>query len=121
MLEFVGTGNCNDQNNNEGCLFDGGDCCGPNVNTQTCVLCICYEDLNCDAPMHLVGNGICNDEANSQGCNYDDGDCCGACANTEDCTECVCHEEPALDLSCKLSFQVNKNHNNLIPFNISRL
>ena len=85
------------------CLFDGGDCCGSDVNTDFCTLCICYEDLNCGAPMELIGNGLCNDEANNAECNYDGGDCCGACVNTEYCTECVCHEgeEPAIDLSCK--------------------
>ena len=66
---------CDDQNNNEGCLFDGGDCCRPNVNTQFCTLCFCHEDLNCDAPMELIGNGVCNDEANNEHCNYDSGDC----------------------------------------------
>ena len=100
---WVGDEQCDDETNNEGCLFDGGDCCGPNVNTDYCTLCVCHEYLNCDASMELVGNGLCNDEVNNADCNYDGGDCCGACGiNTEDCTECVCHEggEPALDLSC---------------------
>ena len=113
---WVGDGYCDDETNNDGCLFDGGDCCGPDVNTQYCTLCICNEDLNCDAPMELIGNGICNDEANSQGCNYDGGDCCAACVNTQNCTECICHEggEPTtLDLSCKSSISIisKKNHN----------
>ena len=100
---MVGDGYCDDETNTDGCLFDGGDCCGPDVKTKSkpCTLCICYED--CDAPMDLVGNGLCNDETNNAECSYDGGDCCGACVNTEDCTECVCHVggEPALDLSCK--------------------
>ena len=100
----VGDGYCDDQNNNEGCYFDGGDCCGSYVNTEFCTLCLCYEDFeNCNAPMELIGNGLCNDEVNNVDCGYDGGDCCGACVNTEHCTECVCHGEgePALDLSCK--------------------
>ena len=100
---WIGDGNCDDETNNEDCLFDGGDCCGPNVNKDFCTLCVCYEDLKCDAPMELIRNGFCNDESNKEGCNYDGGDCCGACVNTEQCTECVCHEggQPVLDLSCK--------------------
>ena len=39
---WIGDGWCDDENNNEGCHFDGGDCCGPNVNTQYCIECICY-------------------------------------------------------------------------------
>ena len=73
---YVRDSHCDDQNNNEGCLFDGGDCCGSNVNTDFCTLCICYEDLNCGAPMELIGNGLCNDEANNVECYYDGGDCC---------------------------------------------
>ena len=98
---YIGTGFCIDQNNNEACNYDGGDCCLPDGNTDFCTLCICHE--HCDAPLELIGNGVCNDEANNVDCKYDGGDCCGACINTEQCTECVCHEEgkPALDLSCK--------------------
>ena len=32
-----------DENNNDGCNFDGGDCCGPNVNTTYCKVCQCLE------------------------------------------------------------------------------
>ena len=39
---YIGDGWCDDENNNESCGFDGGDCCGPNVNTQYCTECICY-------------------------------------------------------------------------------
>ena len=38
----IGDGKCHDMNNNEGCYYDGGDCCGSNVNTQECTECICY-------------------------------------------------------------------------------
>ena len=34
---------CDDVNNNEACSFDGGDCCGPNVNTDWCTECLCLE------------------------------------------------------------------------------
>ena len=36
-------GYCDDENNNEACFFDGGDCCGSNVNTQYCTECQCLE------------------------------------------------------------------------------
>ena len=38
-----GDGYCDDVNNNEACFFDGGDCCGSNVNTQYCTECLCLE------------------------------------------------------------------------------
>ena len=36
-------GYCDDINNNEACTFDGGDCCGPNTNTQYCTDCSCLD------------------------------------------------------------------------------
>ena len=32
-----------DENNNEECGWDGGDCCGDNVNTQYCSACECLD------------------------------------------------------------------------------
>ena len=100
---IIGDGGCDDETNNEGCSYDGGDCCGSNVNTQYCTECICFEYMDCTAPLALIGNSICNDETNNAGCGYDGGDCCGDCVNTDFCTECTCHDEGALplDLSCK--------------------
>ena len=34
---------CHDENNNCGCEWDGGDCCGENVNTQFCSACECLD------------------------------------------------------------------------------
>ena len=39
---WIGDGYCDDETNNAGCHFDGGDCCGVNVITQYCNECICY-------------------------------------------------------------------------------
>jgi len=39
--EWIGDGNCDDENNNAKCKFDGGDCCGSNVNKQFCSDCTC--------------------------------------------------------------------------------
>ena len=33
-----------DIHNNLDCTYDGGDCCGSNVNTQYCTVCLCLED-----------------------------------------------------------------------------
>jgi hypothetical protein len=100
---WIGDGQCDDATNNQECHFDGGDCCGYNVNTLHCMECICFEDLSCDAPLALIGDGVCDDEANIAGCSYDGGDCCGDCANTDLCNECTCHDGGAmpLDISCK--------------------
>ena len=100
-LDKVGTGKCTDVANNARCGFDGGDCCGVNINTDFCTECICYEELNCAAPLDLIGNGFCNDESNNEDCNYDGGDCCGSCANTEYCSDCLCHAGSPMNMDCK--------------------
>ena len=65
----VGDGLCNDENNNEECSYDFGDCCQAS---------------------DLVGNFICNDEANHPECNFDGGDCCLTIKNTDYCSQCLC-------------------------------
>ena len=42
--EHIGDRWCNDENNNAGCGYDGGDCCGPNVKTQRCSDCQCLGE-----------------------------------------------------------------------------
>ena len=39
--EHKGDGLCDDGNNHAGCDFDGGDCCGFNVDTSFCNECAC--------------------------------------------------------------------------------
>ena len=41
--EWKGDGYCDDDNNNAGCDFDGGDCCGDNVKKEFCSECKCYQ------------------------------------------------------------------------------
>ena len=41
---YIGDGWCDDENNNNGCGFDGGDCCGPDVKTQYCSECECLGE-----------------------------------------------------------------------------
>ena len=38
---LLGDGYCDDEANNENCNFDGGDCCGPCINTKYCIECEC--------------------------------------------------------------------------------
>ena len=37
----IGNGFCDDATNNEVCEWDGGDCCGDNVNNLFCNVCRC--------------------------------------------------------------------------------
>merc|ERR1712227_1111950 len=120
--DWVGDGYCDDMTNNKECNFDGGDCCGPNVNRRYCIVCQCYkpckignkeldhEDFDgCSSEEEventenmfsgegclnpsLVGDGYCDDATNTFNCNYDGGDCCGSYINTEYCSECQCLE-----------------------------
>ena len=39
--QWVGDGLCDDLANTIDCNFDGGDCCGPNVDTTYCTYCVC--------------------------------------------------------------------------------
>ena len=43
-VSWVGDGYCDDINNNIECNYDGGDCCGDNVNTQYCEVCQCISE-----------------------------------------------------------------------------
>merc|ERR1712048_894962 len=50
---YKGDGNCDDENNNCGCEYDGGDCCeqsakGGKVKTQYCKDCKCLDPKLCD-------------------------------------------------------------------------
>ena len=52
-LELIDNDVCNDEVNNAGCNFDGGDCCGACINTNICSACVCHaeaataSDLSC--------------------------------------------------------------------------
>merc|ERR1712048_146468 len=84
---YKGDGNCDDENNNCGCQYDGGDCCaktvkGGKVKTQFCKQCKCLDPSasssctgSCKFP-NYKGDGNCDDENNNCGCAYDGGDCC---------------------------------------------
>ena len=40
-IEWVNDGLCDDMNNNDACNYDGGDCCGVNIDKHFCVDCKC--------------------------------------------------------------------------------
>ena len=40
---WIGDGYCDDNNNNMDCSYDGGDCCGCNVETSYCSVCGCLD------------------------------------------------------------------------------
>ena len=98
-VTLVHNGFCNDETNNLNCNYDGGDCCGYNINSEHCTECTCFHQETCLAGVThaFVGDGICNDETNIAECSYDNGDCCGYNINSEHCTECTCfHQETCL-------------------------
>merc|ERR1712072_1142628 len=100
-------GNCDDNNNNCGCDYDGGDCCvkslgGKPVNKKYCKQCKCLDpknqpNANCKGSCGAVkykGDGNCDDENNHCGCGYDGGDCCEKSLkkpiNKKYCKQCKC-------------------------------
>ena len=91
---LLGNGYCNDETNNVENNYDGGDCCGYDVNTENCIVCGCYHEETCLARVHpLVGDGYRNDLTNIAACNYDNGDCCGSCVIKKHCSDCKCLKE----------------------------
>jgi len=85
---------CDDENNNAGCEWDGGDCCGDDVKENYCTACECLDPAKqctgtCGSP-HWKGDNWCDDENNNCGCEWDGGDCCGNDVKTTYCKECEC-------------------------------
>ena len=63
---------CDDINNNAECNYDGGDCCGPNVDTTYCHECQCLDPnfSTTTAPTTTI-NPVCEDDpAWSSNCAY---------------------------------------------------
>ena len=94
---WIADGFCDDANNHMDCSYDGGDCCGSNVNTNYCQVCQCLDPNGSGGSTPVVecfagwiGDNFCDDINNNVDCSYDGGDCCGCNANTDYCTECQC-------------------------------
>ena len=93
-FEYIGDEICDDENNKEECDWDGGDCCGSNVNIEYCNFCECHEpnfEVKQCKYKH-ISNGICNDVNNNEECKWDGGDCCGDDVVTTECSACECLE-----------------------------
>ena len=111
--ELVGNGQCNDEANNANCIYDGGECCGACINTESCSECFCHQetapaiDLTCCLQPHLwlIELDYCFDATNTANCNFDGGHCCEANANTDFCQDCICYE----DLNCNASLDLIGN------------
>ncbi len=41
--DSMADGFCDDETNIADCLYDGGDCCGPDIDLTFCQECVCYE------------------------------------------------------------------------------
>ena len=41
--DWKGDGHCDDINNSEDCSWDGGDCCGSDVDLTYCTNCLCLD------------------------------------------------------------------------------
>merc|ERR1712032_79303 len=110
--KFVGDGRCDDKNNNCGCGWDDGDCCGYTGDKwqfSYCSDCKCLDtDFvkkhkcnikkrkshkgGCGAKLY-VGDKRCDDENNNCACNWDNGDCCadsGDKSQFDHCKDCKC-------------------------------
>ena len=95
---LVGNGFCNDGTNIAECSYDGGDCCGCNINSEHCTECTCFHQETCLAGLNhaFVSDGVCNEETNIAECDYDGGDCC---PNPNMVGDAICHDETNL-LGC---------------------
>merc|ERR1719506_2874303 len=99
-LKKKGNKECNDENNNAGCDWDGGDCCGPSNYKPFCKKCECldctYVPPTTPKPKcqdeKYKGDGHCDDHNNNKGCDYDGGDCCGPKVVKTFCTKCKCKD-----------------------------
>ncbi len=109
--DWIGDGFCDGSNNNQVCLYDGGDCChtliecsfcnGGNCTCHETGLSYCPDEEACEAP-NGINDGYCDNEANSQQCNYDGGDCCLQPSKCFSCgaNECNCHETGLNQCGC---------------------
>ena len=96
-LWFTGDNYCDDENNNEECEWDGGDCCGYDVSTWFCWACECLDPEEqegdggggCGSPQ-WKGDNYCDDENNNAECEWDGGDCCGDDISILLCSACEC-------------------------------
>lgn len=92
---WVGDLTCDDGNNNCGCGWDGGDCCGTEkyYDYTQCTDCLCLQPDGCNGTCETrgwTGDGYCDDGNNNCGCGWDGGDCCAGDSNYNYCSDCAC-------------------------------
>jgi hypothetical protein len=103
--EFANDLQCDDENNNSECKFDGGACCNNNIAgwDTYCTDCECLQGQtttttttvknngNCGSPQWANDNN-CDDENNNAECSFDVGACCNNNIAGWDkyCTDCEC-------------------------------
>ena len=98
--DFIGDGDCDEDNNNAACGFDGGDCCDCICDESTCEASgsDCRDPNACDDDAEedftddydagdtcvpdFIGDGDCDEDNNNAACGFDGGDCC----------DCICDE-----------------------------
>ena len=90
IIPDIGDGWCDMKNNNEGCFFDGGDCCECSraSNESSFSLCMdpgaaCYNPTAATVQSSCINGNIddiedgwCDEKNNNKECLYDGGDCC---------------------------------------------
>ena len=55
LPQYKNDGFCDDRNNNAGCDYDGGACCGSNVKKDYCKHCLCLSGEIFDPSYSLKG------------------------------------------------------------------
>ena len=96
-ISSIGDGDCDYNNNNEECNWDGGDCCNDGyclscydpdaecVATSTSSTVTSYNS-ECPSPTS-IGDGMCDSSNNIAECSWDGGDCC-SCTCTSSSFSC---------------------------------
>jgi hypothetical protein len=112
LPNYVKDGYCDPLNNNAGCSWDSGDCCGRDVDKKYCTAsagggpdsegCSCLDPNFSDQPdpdtkciASYIGDGYCDANNNNAACQHDHSDCCGVFADRSTCTgeNCACPAE----------------------------
>ena len=52
--EWAGDGSCDDATNTILCNYDGGDCCGSNVDVNYCTQCLCLTNSSTLTPVPIT-------------------------------------------------------------------
>ncbi|CAN0581540.1 unnamed protein product, partial [Laminaria digitata] len=103
IKSWLSDGECDDENNNPSCDYDGGDCCGCTCGGDDipggvcgsfgfdCRDPVCFDSAavaefpDCTGGWLNIGDGICQEETNNPSCGYDGGDCCSCSCSGNTC------------------------------------